>query len=324
MQLPPSLREAIDRELEGTALRDLAGAADVLSQRYRAELRDGRLHVNDDLAARAYLTTRLPATFASISAALGAVAETRPDFAPQTLLDAGAGPGTAIWAAAQRWDSLHDALAIEASPVIRAVGERLSHALAVDRTAWLTRRLEDGLADLAERDLVLLAYVLVELSPSMHDSLIKQLWRLTADTLVIVEPGTPEGWIRILGARDLLIGAGAHLLAPCPHHHTCPLVRPDWCHFSARLPRSRLHREAKGGTVPWEDEKFIYLAVARQPGIHPEARVIAPPHGSKAAVTLKLCQKDGHVAEQSFAKRDGASFKTVRKLRWGDVLLAES
>jgi ribosomal protein RSM22 (predicted rRNA methylase) len=319
MQLPPSLREAIDRELAGTALRDLAGAADVLSQRYRAEPRDGRLHISDDLAARAYVATRLPATFAAISAALGAVAEARPGFAPRTLLDAGAGPGTAIWAAAQRWGSLRDALAIETSPAIRAVGERLSRALALEHATWLTRRLEDGLADLVERDLVLLAYVLVELPPSTHESLTKQLWRLTADTLVIVEPGTPEGWIRILGARDLLIGAGAHLLAPCPHDRACPLARPDWCHFSARLPRSRLHREAKGATVPWEDEKFIYLAASRQPGLRPEARIIAPPRASKAGVTLKLCQRDGAASERFVSRRDGDPFKRARRSDWGDI-----
>ena len=77
MQLPPSLREAIDRELEGVALRDLQQAAEVLSQRYRAEVQDGRLHLADDAAARAYLTTRLPATFAAISTALAAVAAAR-------------------------------------------------------------------------------------------------------------------------------------------------------------------------------------------------------------------------------------------------------
>jgi ribosomal protein RSM22 (predicted rRNA methylase) len=55
MQLPPALREAIDRELEGVSLRDLARAAEALSQRYRAEVQDGRLHVSDELAARADL-----------------------------------------------------------------------------------------------------------------------------------------------------------------------------------------------------------------------------------------------------------------------------
>jgi len=320
MQLPPSLRQAIDAELEGVSLRDLAGAAEVLSQRYRAEVRDGRLHLNDELSARAYLTTRLPATFAAIAAALRAVVEARPDFAPRTMLDAGAGPATATWAAAHYWSSLRDATLIEASSAIRAVGERMMRSLGLDRAAWRSGRLDDSLADLPSSDLVLIAYVLDELEPAARGSLIERLWRLTADILVIVEPGTTEGWKRVLAARDILIGSGANLLAPCPHTHPCPLIAPNWCHFSARVARSRLHREAKGGTVPWEDEKFIYLAASRTPGLQTAARVIAPPHVGKAAVTLKLCQKDGQAAERAFGKRESPSFKLMRKLGWGDSL----
>jgi ribosomal protein RSM22 (predicted rRNA methylase) len=318
MQLPPPLRAAIDRELDGIALADLARASEALSQRYRAEVQDGRVHLADDAAARAYLTTRLPATFAAISAALSAVAEARPDFAPRSALDAGAGPGTATWAAAQRWDSLEDATLVEASPAIRVVGERLG--LTVARVTWLAARLDAALADLSPSDLVLLAYVLDELPEATRAPLIKQLWTLTTDTLLIVEPGTPTGWKRILYARDILIKAGAHILAPCPHARSCPLVAPDWCHFSARVARSRLHREAKGGTVPWEDEKFIYVAASRQPGLRVEARVIAPPRASKAAVTLKLCQDDGYAADRVFAKRAGDSFKVARRLDWGDIV----
>jgi ribosomal protein RSM22 (predicted rRNA methylase) len=199
MQLPPSLRAAIDRELEGIALADLARASETLSQRYRAELQDGRLHLSDDMAARAYLTTRLPATFAAISAALAAVAEARPDFAPRNVIDAGAGPGTATWAATQRWDSLEDATLVEASPAIRAVGERLE--LPLGRINWMAGRLDATLC-LPPRDLVLLAYVLDELPEAARAPLVGRLWALTGDTLVIVEPGTPAGWRRILHARD--------------------------------------------------------------------------------------------------------------------------
>lgn len=318
MQLPPSLRAAIDQELDGIALADLARASEALSHRYRAEVQDGRLHVADDAAARAYLTTRLPATFAAISAAMAAVAEARPDFAPRSALDAGAGPGTATWAAAQQWDSIEDATLVEASPAIRAAGERLGPPLA--KVDWVAGTLDTALADLPPRNLVLLAYVLDELPEPTREPLIKQLWTLTGDTLLIVEPGTPAGWQRILHARDLLIQAGAHILAPCPHARPCPLVAPDWCHFSARVARSRLHREAKGGTVPWEDEKFIYVAASRQSGLPAEARVIAPPCANKAAVTLKLCQEDGYAADRVFAKRAGDSFKIARRLGWGDIL----
>jgi len=318
MQLPPALREAIDRELEGVALRDLARASDALSRRYRSETRDGRLHLSYELAARAYLTTRLPATFAATAAALRAVADARPDFAPRSLLDAGAGPGTATWAATQHWNSLRDALLVEASSSVREVGERLLRPLALDHAAWLSADLDGGLSDLAPRELVLIAYVLDELPPAARGPLMGQLWRLTADTLVMVEPGTPEGYKRILQARDLLIAGGAHLLAPCPHSLACPLAAPDWCHFSARIARSRLHRDAKGGTVPWEDEKFIYLAASRQPARIRLPRVIAPPHIQKSAITLTLCRPDGMANRRTFAKRDRDSFSLVRRLDWGD------
>ena len=95
--------------------------------------------------------------------------------------------------------------------------------------------------------------------------------------LIIVEPGTPTGWTRILRMRDLLIAAGAHIIAPCPHAFACPLAPPDWCHFAQRVERSKLHRETKQAESPFEDEKFIYLAVSRIAGRQPAGRVIARP-----------------------------------------------
>jgi ribosomal protein RSM22 (predicted rRNA methylase) len=252
---------------------------------------------------------------------LQAVADARPGFVPRLILDAGAGPGTATWAAAQLWDSVESAVLIEASPVVRGVGERLSRELPLDHATWRTGRLDAGLADVAPRDLVLLAYVLGELPSAAREPVIALLWQLTADVLVIVEPGTTEGWKRILQARDVLISAGAHLLAPCPHAHACPLAAPDWCHFSARVTRSRLHREAKGGTVPWEDEKFIYIAVSRHgAATQRSARVLAPPNATKASITLKLCRPDGTAVRLRIERGEGEAFKGARRLTWGDVL----
>lgn len=320
MQLPPELRRGVDSALEGVPLAELARAADLLSQRYRAERRDGRFHLGDDLAARAYLATRLPATYAAIRASLAAVTEARPDFAPRGLLDVGAGPGSALWAAADCWPGLEDALLIEGSPAIRAWGERLAVGLNLPRLAWRTGDIGTDLPDLAPRDLVTLAYVLDELAPEARGRLVERLWALSADVLLIVEPGTPAGWTRILDARSRLLAAGAHLLAPCPHAAACPLMSPDWCHFARRVARSRLHRQAKGGSVPWEDEKFVYLAAARRPGCPPQARVLAQPHTGAGQVRLKLCQEDGTAAERLLTRRDGAMFRTARRLDWGDAL----
>lgn len=319
MELPTPLRQGVDAMLEGTPLAALRTAGKALSDRYRAEVRDGRLHMADDLAVKAYLAQRLPATYAAVRAAIEALETARPDFSPQTLLDVGAGPGTMLWAAADAWPALGRAVLLEASAPVRTAGQSLAAALPV-RCDWLSGDATLFPAGIQPADLVAIAYVLDELPPPALPKLVERLWTLTADTLLIVEPGTPAGWRRMLEARAQLIAAGAHILAPCPHHEPCPLAAPDWCHFSRRVARSRLHRLAKDADVPWEDEKFIYLAASRQPAPEHGSRVLAPPKSGSGKVTLKLCQPDGNAAERLFTKRDGVVFKTARRADWGDVL----
>ncbi len=319
MELPLPLRRAVEETLAGASLSELVAAADVLSRRYRAELRDGSAHVPDMRSALAYVATRMPATYAAIRASLAAVASARPDFVPLSALDVGAGPGTALWAARDCWPSLDDVLLIEASPAMRAIGEQLSASAAPARIAWRGADAHRGLAEETPRDLVTLAYVLNELEPGQREPLIDRLWQLSADMLVIVEPGTSAGWQRILAARDRLIALGAHIVAPCPHVAPCPLASPDWCHFAARVARSRVHRLAKGADVPWEDEKFIYLAASRAPGGPFGSRVVAPPRTASGRVTLKLCGPDGTAGKSLISRREGNRYKVARRTGWGDA-----
>src|SRR6516225_6364233 len=160
MELPPLLRRAIDLVLEGVAPADLSAAAESLSARYRAELRDERFHLADDLAVSAYLATRLPATYAAIRASLKAACENRPGFTPRSLLDVGAGAGAALWAAVDRWPGLEAALLLEGSPVMRAWDGRLSAAAGVGRLRWRAADIATALPDAEPHDLVTLAYVL--------------------------------------------------------------------------------------------------------------------------------------------------------------------
>jgi ribosomal protein RSM22 (predicted rRNA methylase) len=255
-----------------------------------------------------------------VRASLEAIAQARPDFVPKTLLDVGAGPGTALWAAADCWSGLGDALLIEASPVFRSCGETLAAGAPLRRVVWKNGDITSAAVDAASHDLVTMAYVLNELAPEARPPVIERLWRATADTLVIIEPGTPAGSERILAARRQLIDAGAHLIAPCPHARDCPLAPPDWCHFAERVARSRVHRQAKGGEVPWEDEKFSYLAVSRLPAAAAGARVIARPRKASGRVTLKLCRPDGSAGEQLVSRRDGELFQRARRSDWGTTI----
>jgi ribosomal protein RSM22 (predicted rRNA methylase) len=318
MELPPPLRQAIDRALSGA--RDLAPIAAALSQRYREERRGGSAHVASERDALAYLAVRLPATYAAVRASFAAAADARPQFAPKTVLDIGAGPGTALWAAADCWPGVSDALLVEASPLFRACGERLAANAPLPRLTWRTADIARDAVDCEARDLVTLAYALNEIAPEDRPHVIERLWRLTADMLVIVEPGTPAGWQRVLAARAQLLAAGGHLVAPCPHAQACPLKPPDWCHFSQRVTRSRVHRQAKSADVPWEDEKYSYVAVSRQPVQAAGARVIARPRKASGRVTLKLCCPDGSVAEQLFSRREGDVYKRAARSDWGSSL----
>jgi ribosomal protein RSM22 (predicted rRNA methylase) len=320
MELPSVIRAAVDKALEGLPLADLQAAAGRLSARYRSETRDGRAHLSDDLSARAYLAVRMPATYAAVRSSLDAVAQLRPGFAPQSLLDAGAGPGTALFAARDCWPTLSDATLIENSPAIRRWGELLASGFAFRSIDWRASDLAAVAQPQMRHDLVMLTYVLDELTPAAVGPLIERLWQATGDTIVVVEPGTPAGWARIISVRERLIAAGAHLVAPCPHALACPLAAPDWCHFSRRVARSRMHRRIKSGDVPWEDEKFIYIAASRHPPLPVAARVIAPVQVKGGTVALKLCERTGVASQNLLSKRDGSRFREARRLVWGDCM----
>ena len=320
MELPSRLRAAIDEALEGVPLSSLQASSSMLTRRYRAETRDGRLHLSDELAVKAYLATRMPATFAAIRTSFAMLEDCLPGFSPRNLLDIGAGPGTVLWAASEVWSSLSEARMIEASAFAARMGRALARELPHIDSQWLEEDASRRLEKASDADLVALAYVLDELSPEARDALVLRLWTLARKVLVIVEPGTPAGWKRVMRAREVLLDAGARIAAPCPHEEPCPLRSPDWCHFSRRVARTRIHRVTKGGDVPWEDEKFIFLAATRSPPNPRLARVIAPPRQSKGRVDVKLCVLDGTADFRTITKRDGDSFRIARRADWGDAV----
>jgi len=153
--------------------------------------------------------------------------------------------------------------------------------------------------------------------------LVAQLWSSASEVLVLIEPGTPAGFRRIRAAREQLIASRAHILAPCTHDAACPIAGSDWCHFSQRLPRSRDHLKVKNASVPFEDERYSYVAVTRRPlERSSQARIIAPPQESKAGLTLPLCTERG-LHQAVVSRRHREMFATLRKAKWGDTILSE-
>lgn len=169
-----------------------------------------------------------------------------------------------------------------------------------------------------EADLVLCSYVLGELADP--GAAVAALWARTRDTLLLVEPGTPAGYRRVLAARAEVLASGGHTVAPCPHDLPCPLPDDDWCHFATRLPRSRLHRQAKGADLGWEDEKLSYAALSREPVEQASARIIRPPQLHSGHVRLVTSDADGAVRERTVSRKQGPAYKRARKAAWGDEL----
>jgi len=323
-ELPGYLRAAIERRLEGVSRNDLARRAAAMSDRYRGG-GGSRTALISDADITAYLVTRMPATYAATAAVLSEVARRAPGFAPATMIDAGAGPGTASFAANAPWPALGSVTMLDASPRLLETAATLA---ADSGSAALAdaRRLTGDMATVAmgEADLVVAAYALAEVPAARLAATVAHLWAATRGVLVLVEPGTPAGFERIRAARAALIAAGGEIVAPCPHALACPIIAPDWCHFAVRLSRSRDHRLVKEADAPFEDEKYSYVAVAR-PGVPHDvcaARVLAPTHISKAALTAKLCVDDGTIATRTVARRDAEAFRRWRRLDWGDAVEA--
>ena len=316
--LPPDLKAALDRKAEGLSRTDSARRAAGISDIYRSG--GGSHAIRSEADALAYALARMPATYAAVIASLNALGDIRPDFAPGSVLDVGAGPGTATWAAAQAFSSLRDFDAIDANAALRA--------LALDLVAGEPRlssvRYGHGdartlVAQAEAADLVIASYTVGEMEDATRIALGDLLWAKTRDTLLLVEPGTPAGTARVLELRRRLIAQGAHVAAPCPHDAECPLLPPDWCHFVQRLPRSRAHKQLKSAQLPFEDEKFAYAALTRKPPPTRPARVLAQPALTKVAVVAKLCTREG-VQIATVPRRDKAAYARYRKFDWGDAV----
>jgi ribosomal protein RSM22 (predicted rRNA methylase) len=317
--LPAELQAALSSRLEGLSRHDAAQRAARISQTYREGGTSGGIRSKID--ALAYALARMPATYAAVAAALNALCELRPDFAPHTLLDIGAGPGTASWAAMEAFSSLTSFALADDNESLRTLALDLMRGSV--RLGGVDYRKGDArdLVTAAEpADLVIASYMIGELDERERTELAALAWHKTRDTLLIVEPGTPAGYQRIVALRAQLIDAGAHVAAPCPHERTCPLMSPDWCHFAQRLPRSRAHKAIKGVDLPFEDEKFAYVALMRNPSAQRAARVLAQPALSKVEVTAKLCTPDGLVTTK-VPRRDKANYARARRWRWGDAVI---
>jgi ribosomal protein RSM22 (predicted rRNA methylase) len=312
-ELPAALAAALDGLVARFGRARLEDAARRLSEAYRSG--EGARAARSAEDAAAYAAYRAPATFAAVGAVLAEVRARRPDWRPRTLLDVGAGPGAAAWAALATWPGLERVVLVEAEPELAALGRELASAGALDGAEWVVG---DATSAAGEHDLVLASYLLNELDEAAAADVAARLWDCAADTLAVVEPGTTLGYGRVLAARAVALAAGGSTVAPCPHDRPCPLEPPDWCHFAVRLERGAAHRAVKAVLRGFEDEKLSYAVLTREPAAPAAARIIRQPQIRSGHVRLELSARDG-IRGEVVSKRDRAAYRRARKARWGDA-----
>lgn len=304
MQLPPHVRAATEERAQSVGFTALKRAAQAMSCRYREGCATALAGLSPAERVAAYLATRMPATYA---AAVRVLLELR-QCAIHGVLDIGAGAGAASLAALHWFPALDPITLVERDGALAdAAREFLPRA---------TLRLENFMRMPAfpAHDLVIAAYSLGEAPPR---DIVARLWQAARVALVIIEPGTPRGFTFIRDAREQLLAAGAQILAPCPAAGPCPIVDPDWCHFAARVERSSLHRRLKEGDLSYEDEKFSYIAVARELFTPAASRIIRRPRHQPGLITLDTCSARG-IETLRISKRERDRFRAARHAAWGD------
>src|SRR4051812_5229436 len=182
MQLPRALADAIESLAAEHDFPKLRAAAERISEQYRAGATGAPL--KGDVERAAYLAVRFPATYAAISAVLDELKTRAQQFAPRTMLDLGAGPGTATYAADAVFPSLKDVMLVEQDAAFLALARELCNIPALRDSFAADLRS----APLPAADLAIAAYSLGELSSSDAAKVIEQAWN-ASQVLSVIEPG---------------------------------------------------------------------------------------------------------------------------------------
>ena len=317
MQLPKTLAAGIEALVKGRDFKAIQRAAEELTQSYRSGKPQAALSTPEHRLA--YLLVRLPATYAAISSVLNEVRERAGGI--RSVLDLGAGPGTAAWAIAELLPGLERITLVERDAEMVALGKKLvaEHPV-LSRAEWIVNDVRS--VKFEPHDLVIAAYSLSEVRGRDGLTAISgKAWAAAQKAFAVIEPGTPAGFASLLHLREAMLAQGQHVAAPCPADAECPMKnRPgDWCHFAVRVERTSLHRRLKSGELGYEDEKFSYLAFARDAQApQAPARILRHPVHGKGHIKLTLCEAPD-VREITIGKSEREAFRLARRAKWGDA-----
>lgn len=316
MDIPEGLKDSINKLLSENKVSNIIENAQTISNRYRKNDGKGKRLLTNESEAVSYATSRMPATYAAVYSVFKQILANYNE-KMTSLLDVGAGTGAGTWAV-NEIENMSQITCLEIEKSMSNIGKKLMKNTALDNVQWKSYDiLQDEIVEKA--DIVLTSYMINELSEQEREKAVLKLWQATDKLMVVIEPGTPEGFKNILNIRNLIKEQGGYIVAPCCCNDECPIKENDWCAFYARVARSSIHRQAKGGNLGYEDEKFSYIAFSKMPVEITGERILRHPQINSGFVKVKLCTADG-IQEKTYSKKDGEIYKKIKKLDAGEKI----
>ena len=317
MRIPELLENAIEEKLSHVKLTELKQSASNLSEKYMYQERTGNTLLNTEIEALAYSIMRMPATYGAVYTALKHTLE-RIDFNIQSVLDIGAGTGSATWAISELLNT-KNIQCFEREEVMLELGKSfMSQNPKLKDVSWdYMDIVKDKLE--VKADLVVTSYMLNEIQPENRKDVINKLIKNSNHIVLMIEPGTPEGFKNIKEVQKIAIETGLNIVAPCTFQGICSLPDDDWCHSIVRMDRTKVHKLLKNADLPYEDEKFSYIAISKEKYDNSGMRILRHPRIEKGRITLKVCH-NGKIEDMIVTKKDKELFKMVKKKKCGDIV----
>ena len=207
-------REITEQRLCKIPSGKLVTVSKTITDNYHSADKTSRRLISDEIQALVYAAVRMPATYAAVRNALENSIMYN-DVIIDTVIDVGAGTGAASLAAADVFEPGHISL-IEREDCMRKCGTEIFASMqskVLEEAEWYSEDILNGNTD-RHADLVMSSYMINEIKLQDREAVFDRLWNMTDKMLLIVEPGTMEGFEVISHAREYFLSKGLHIAAP--------------------------------------------------------------------------------------------------------------
>ncbi len=311
MILPARIQEKLSEILQEIKPSMLKPVQRRLTEKYKTQSGTGKSLIGSKEDSILYAISRMPATFSVCLSLLNALKTQRLLENIESVIDVGSGTGAGYFAL-KEFDENIDISLFERDKNMIEVFDRFETGEKVQKFDLVCDELN------TTADLVLTSYVLSELADEQRFAAAKKLYDSSNKYLLIVDTGTPKVWAQMMKLKSEFENLGAHIIAPCMSKKC--MLENDYCQFFARVERTAVHRMVKEAELSYEDEKYFYLLVAKQPvNVKQRARVIRRPVLKTNIVSLLTCSSEG-VKTSEFTRRDKELYKKAKKAKINDLI----